>query len=295
MARHLPDEILQKVRRIEISTRKIVTDIMTGQYKSQFKGHGMQFSEHRQYMPGDDVRHMDWKVSARTREPLIKKYEEERELTVLLLVDISGSEQFGSSRKLKSEIAAEIGGMLAYAAIHTGDRVGAVLFAGEVEKIVPPKKGRSHVLRIVTDLLNHEPKTRGTSYSTAFDAAGRLLKHAGVVFILSDFIGGGYEVALRRLARRHDVVAIHLQDQRESGVPNVGTLCLEDPETGEIYFVDSSSYSFTQWLKSFRRTQDESVSGLLKSGRVEELPINTEQDYGEAVVRFFRARNGRRR
>src|SRR3954454_1884890 len=158
----LPDEILKKVRLIEITTRKMVDDVMSGSYRSSFKGQGVQFSDHRVYQPGDDVRHIDWKVSARSREPLIKKYEEERELTVFLVVDVSGSEGFGSSSKLKSEMAAEIAGMLAYAAIHTGDKVGVLLFGGEVEKIIPPKKGKQHILRVIRDILTFRAKTKGT-------------------------------------------------------------------------------------------------------------------------------------
>src|SRR6185295_13045743 len=159
--RMLPEELLRKVRQIEITTRKMVSDVMSGSYRSHFKGHGVQFSEHRLYVPGDDVRHIDWKVTARTRDPLIKKFEEERELTVFLVVDVSGSGSFGSDAKLKSEIAAEVGGMLAYAAIHTGDKVGVLLFAGEVECIIPPKKGRQHVLRIIRDILASVQKPGG--------------------------------------------------------------------------------------------------------------------------------------
>src|SRR3954467_6012417 len=163
----LPDELIRKVRRIEITTRKMVDDVMSGSYRSSFKGQGVQFSEHRVYLPGDDIRHIDWKVSARSREPLIKKYEEERELTVFLVVDVSGSENFGSFKKLKSEMAAEIAGMLAYAAIHTGDKVGVLLFAGQVEKIIPPKKGKQHILRVIRDILTFRSKTRGTDLKGA--------------------------------------------------------------------------------------------------------------------------------
>ena len=212
----LPEDLLRRVRQIEITTRKMVDDVMSGSYRSTFKGHGVQFSEHRLYVPGDDVRHIDWKVSARSRDPLIKKYEEERELTVLLVVDVSGSEAFSSARKLKSEVAAEIAGMLAYAASHTGDKVGVMLFAGEVEKIIRPKKGRQHILRIIRDMLAYRPTTRGTDLAGALDGAGRMMKHAGVVFVLSDFLAEGYELPLKRLARRHDVIAVNVGDERES-------------------------------------------------------------------------------
>ena len=230
----LPEELLRKVRRIEITTRKMVDDVMSGQYRSQFKGQGMQFSEHRLYVAGDDIRHIDWKVSARTRDPMIKKYEEERELTVFLVVDVSGSKNFGSIEKLKSEAAAEIAGMLAYAAMHTGDKVGALLFGGEVEMIIPPKKGKQHILAHhprYSDVIRQ--KRKGTDLKGALEAAGRIMKHSGVVFVISDFIAQGYETALRRLARRHDVMAISVADPRERDVPAVGQLLLVDPETGK--------------------------------------------------------------
>ena len=291
----LPDELLKKVRRIEITTRKMVNDVMSGRYRSHFKGHGVQFSEHRLYVPGDDVRHIDWKVSARSRDPVIKKYEEERELTVFLVVDVSGSEAFGSTRKLKSEIAAEIAGMIAYAATHTGDKVGVLLFAGEVEKLVKPKKGRQHVLRIIRDLLSHEPKSRGTNLAGALEAAGRVMKHSGIIFIISDFIAENYELPLKRLARRHDVVAVCVEDQRESEIPDVGYVHFADPETGVERFVNTGSYQFKKWLKDYRTSHETDIQTALKGGRIEQLRIQTKDDHAEAVVRFFRARSKHRR
>ncbi|MCM2323345.1 MAG: DUF58 domain-containing protein [Oligoflexia bacterium] len=290
----LPEELLRKVRLIEITTRKMVDDVMSGQYRSQFKGQGMQFSEHRLYVPGDDIRHIDWKVTARTRDAMTKKYEEERELTVFLVVDVSGSNFFGSSRKLKAEAAAELAGMLAWAAIHTGDKVGLLLFAGEVEKIVPPKKGKQHILRIIREVLAFRPRSRGTDLKGALEAAGRVMKHSGVVFVISDFFAAGYDIALKRLARGHDVVAIGVGDERESKVPEVGRVLLHDPESGEERAVDTSSYLFKQWLSEFR-LEHESGKAVFKGGQVEFLPVLTKEDYGEAVVRFFRARARKRR
>src|SRR6478672_9943959 len=184
----LSEELRKKVRLIEIQNRKVIDNVLTGQYRSHFKVHGVQFSEHRLYVPGDDIRHINWNVSARTRDPLVKKFEEERELSVFLVVDLSKSESFSSSTKLKSEVAAEIAGMLAYAASHTGDKVGVMLFAGEVEKIIRPKKGRQHILRIIRDMLAYRSTTKGTDLAGALDGAGRIMKHAGVVFVLSDFL-----------------------------------------------------------------------------------------------------------
>ena len=291
----LPEELLKKVRLIEITTRKLVSDVMSGQYRSHFKGHGVTFSEHRVYVPGDDIRHIDWKVSARSRDPLVKKYEEERELTVFLVVDVSGSEAFGSSKKLKSEVAAELASMLAHAAIHTGDRVGVLLFAGEVEKVIPPKKGRQHILRIIRDLLSFQPKSGGTDLAGALDAAGRIMKHSGVVFVISDFIAENYDLSLRRLSRKHDVVAISVQDERESAMPDVGRILFSNPETGEEMLVNTGSYAFRTWFNNYQLKQAAATKTALKGGRIEVLNISTKEDYGEAVVRFFRARSRRRR
>lgn len=291
----LSEDLLRKVRLIEISTRKVVNDVLSGQYKSHFKGHGVQFSEHRLYVPGDDVRHINWNVSARTRDPLVKKFDEERELSVFLVVDASASKAFGSDSKLKSEVAAEIGGMLAYAATHTGDKVGALFFAGEVEHIVPPKKGRQHILRLIRDLLVYTPKTQGTNLAAALESTARIMKHGGIVFIISDFLSEGYELPLRRLAKKHDVVAVVIQDERETQIPDVGQILMQDPETGEECFVDTSSYAFKKWFKDYRNQFETNLLTVLKNSQIENLKILTKEDYGEAVVRFFRARSRKRR
>jgi len=290
----LPAEILARVRQIEIITRKRVDDVMTGQYKSHFKGQGVTFSEHRQYMPGDDIRHLDWKVSARTRDPMIKKFEEERELTVLLVVDISGSQAFGSSEKLKSEVAAEVAGMISYAAIHGGDKVGALLFAGDVELILPPRKGRSHLQRVIREILVHEAKTPGTNLTQALQSASRILKHASIVFVISDFMAEGYEIALRQLARKHDVVALNLSDRREDLVPDLGWVYFQDPETGEEVGVDTGGYEFKRWLEQTREEQETDRRTAFKGGGIDELRIQTHEDYVQAIVKFFRLRALRR-
>ncbi len=290
----LPEELLKKVKKIELTTRRIVTDMMGGQYRSLFKGHGVQFSEHRVYVAGDDIRHIDWKVSARTREPLVKKYEEERELTVLLVVDVSSSEYFSSKGKLKNEICAELGGMLAYAANQTGDRVGALLFADQVEKLIVPKKGKSHVLRIIRDLLSFEPATSGTNLERALESARRVLKHSGVVFVISDFIDEGYENALRRLGKEHDVVAIWIQDPREKELPTTGSMVFVDPESGQRNLVELGSYGFKKWFNDFNRSYQGQTQRNLVSAQVQILKVSTQEDYGEALVRFFKTRSRRR-
>ena len=291
----LPEELIHRVRHIEITTRKMVDDLMGGSYRSNFKGSGVSFSEHRQYVAGDDVRHIDWKVSARSREPLIKRYEEERELTVFLVVDVSGSGEFGTGSKLKSEVAAEIGGMLAYAAAHAGDKVGVLLFSGKVEKIIPPKRGRQHILRIIRDILSFKPKSQGTALRGALEATHRIMKHTGVVFVISDFLADGYDVALRRLARKHDVIAISIGDERETEIPNVGQILLADPESGEERLVDTGSYQFKKWMKDFQTAHETDTQSAFRSGKVELLQVKTKDDYGAAVVRFFGARARRRR
>lgn len=273
----------------------MVSEVMSGQYRTQFRGQGMTFSEHRVYMPGDDVRHIDWKVSARTRDPMIKKYEEERELTVFLVVDISGSGLFGSSRKLKSEATAEIGGMLAYAAAHAGDKVGVLLFSGQVEKIIPPKKGRQHILRIIREILTRRPESPGTNLRGALDAAGKIMKHSGIVFVLSDFIADDYEFSLKKLARKHDVTAISVGDRRESKIPEVGQILFVNPESGEENLIDTGSYAFKKWFDEYQSSLDKKTREILRSGRVELLRILTQEDYAEAVVRFFRKRAKKKR
>jgi uncharacterized protein (DUF58 family) len=287
----LSDELLRKVRLIEITTRKLVDDMMAGQYRSHFKGHGVQFSEHRVYYHGDDVRHIDWKVSARSRDLLVKKFEEERELTVFLVVDVSGSEHFGSGKKLKSEVAAEIAGMLAYAAVHTGDKVGVLLFAGDVELIIQPRKGKQHILRLIRDILVHKPKTRGTNLAKALESTHHIMKHGGVVFVISDFIAENYELQLRRLGRKHDVVAINISDQREVKVPDTGYVLFYDPETQEEKYIDTSSYAFKKWHKDFLTVHETDLKTAFKSGKIEMLSINTSENFGDAVVRFFRTRS----
>ncbi len=297
----LPQELSHKVRLIEITTRKVVTDVLSGQYRSQFKGQGVQFSEHRPYVPGDDVRHINWNVSARTREPLVKKFDEERQLTVFLVIDVSGSQRFGSSTHLKSEVVAEVGGMLAYAASHTGDRVGVLLFADQIEHIIPPQKGRHHVLRIIRNLLTYQPKhsppqkNPQNPLTTALDAAGRIMKQRGVVFVISDFIEGAYETALKRLARKHDVIAIAITDEREKSLPKIGKILVFNPETGQEAILDTSSATVQKWIQDFDQQRNKTLELVSKSSHIQVLKILTQENYGDAVVRFFRTRAHRKR
>ncbi len=293
----LSEEVRRKVRLIEFTTRKMVDDALSGSYKSRFKGQGVQFSEHRLYMAGDDVRHIDWKVSARSRDPVIKKFEEERELNVLILVDVSGSKRFGSHAKLKSEVAAEIAGLLSYAAVHTGDKVGLLLFSEKVEKILPPKKGRSHIQRIINEVLSFEPKYQGTKLSLAFDSANRILKHSGVIFILSDFLDKDYEISLKRLAKKHDVTALTITDPREHNLPNVGSLTFWDAEAGAEVFVDTGSFRFRQWFEEMTKGRAQNFTASMKNSGVDQLTVSSHENYIDLVVKFFqkKLKRGNRR
>jgi uncharacterized protein (DUF58 family) len=285
---------IKKIRQLEFITRRLMDDMMTGGYRSAFRGQGVQFSEHRIYFAGDDVRHIDWKVSARSRDILVKKFEEERELTVLLLVDASASQFFGSQTRLKSDASIEIAGMLAFAAALGGDKVGLVIFSSEVEKVIPPRKGKAHVSRLLKELMEHRPRQSGTRLAVGLDAAGRVMSHQGIVVVVSDFLAEGYDASLRRLARRHDVVAVQVQDQVEKQMPAVGFLHVIDPETGAQRVVETGSYLFKRWLAEFMAGHAGARDSALKSGRVEHLLVDAAQDMSDALVRFFRARAARR-
>ncbi|MBC7385933.1 MAG: DUF58 domain-containing protein [Cryobacterium sp.] len=291
----LPEELRKKVKLIEITTKRVIDDVMSGSYRSHFKGQGMQFAEHRVYVAGDDVRHIDWKVSARTKEPLVKKFEEERELNVLFVVDFSASGTFGSKSSTKGEASAEIAALLATAAERIGDKTGLILFAGQVEKRVPPKRGKSHLLRIVRDILGTVPKTKGTNLTGALEIAARIMKHQGIVFVISDFMAENYETALKRLARKNEVVAVRVRDGHEWTLPNVGAIAIVDPETGEEGVLDPRSQKFKAWFEKMRRGNDERFKQACRGAGIEVLPVDTREDHVQAVVRFFQARNRIRR
>lgn len=291
----LSEELRKKVKQIEVTTKRVIDDVLSGGYRSHFKGQGMQFSEHRVYVAGDDVRHIDWKVSARSKETLVKKFEEERELNVLFVVDFSGSGLFGSKKTTKTEASAEIAALLATAAEASGDKTGLILFAGEIEKRVAPKKGRSHLLRIVRDILEAEPKSKGTNLKGALESAARVMKHQGIVFVISDFIAENYDTALKKLARKNEVVAIRVRDKHEWDIPNVGAIAVVDPETGEEGIVDPRSYRFRKWFDNYKKEVDARLKTALRGASVEELPIETREDHVQAVVRFFQARRRLRR
>lgn len=291
----LSPELLQKVRQIEIATHRWVDDALTGQYRSHFKGHGVTFSEHREYVPGDDVRHIDWRVSARSRDLLIRKYEEERELVVFLILDLSSSASFGSRTKLKSDVIAEVGALLSVAASRTGDKVGALLFDSEVRKSLPPRKGKMQVFRLLREVVGFSPRPGGTALAHALRSADRVMKQRGIVFILSDFIAQGYELELRRLVARHDVVLIDVRDPAEAKLPDRGEVLVQDPETGREAWLNLSSPSLQKmWIQEMGKAEERKAE-IAKRVGVDVLKISSTEDYAQAVVAFFRKRSRTRR
>jgi uncharacterized protein (DUF58 family) len=284
------EEILKKVKRIEITTKKLMDEFMSGGYKSHFKGQGVQFSEHRTYAPGDDIRHLDWKVSARSKEPLIKKYEEERELSVFIIADFSASQEFGSTSITKRELVTQIGSMIAYAANLSGDKIGVLFVTNQVKKTIIPKKGKNHVLRIIHDFLSFPVETGGTDLKGAFEEARRVLKHSGIVFVISDFQAENYDRNLKQLSRKNDVVAIRIEDPLERKLPFDGRFEIEHPETGKRIEIQSGSSTFRKSIEDWNKNFTEKSKQALDFSGVETLTIRTNDDYTEALVHFFKRR-----
>ncbi len=289
----IPKEILKKIRRIQIYTGRAVNDILAGQYRSVFKGRGMEFSEVREYQAGDDVRFIDWNVTARMGRPFVKQFSEEREMTVMLLVDASGSGRFGSSEQTKNDIAAEIAALIAFSAIRNNDKVGLIIFTDRVEKFVAPKKGRSHVLRVIREILYFEPTGKKTDISSAVEYLMRITTRRTVSFLISDFIAEGYEKKLRAANCRHDLIALRIADPRELKLPNVGLVELEDPETGERIMVNTRSDSLRKKFEKLSARRREEQKKMFRSMNVDSVDIRTDASYVEPLVRFFRMREKR--
>ena len=286
----LPREILKKVKRIEIRTRGLVDSFFGGEYHSSFKGRGMTFSEVREYQPGDDVRLIDWNVTARSGNPFIKVFEEERELTVFLLVDISSSGAFGSENYLKKTVGAEIASVLGFSAIKNNDKVGLILFSNDIVKYIPPKKGKSHVLRVIRELLYTNSEGRGTSIGNALDFVMKVSKRKSVVFLLSDFIDENYWDSLKIVNRKHDFVGIKISDPFEVNFPNVGMLKAEDPETGSVFWIDTSNYSDLKNMNDSNRKKVDSFLKRTKKSGIDIVSISTSTDYIEPLMKFFKKR-----
>ncbi len=286
----IPKELFAKIRRIEIRTKGLVNNVFGGEYNSAFKGRGISFSEVRPYQVGDDIRSIDWNVTARTGDAYVKIFEEEREQTVVLLVDISGSGDFASRHKFKREIAAEICAILGFSAIKNNDKVGLVLFSDEAELFVPPKSGRRHVLRLIRDLFAHEPSSAGTDIGHALEFVLHMLRRRSIVLIVSDFFDEGYERPLRLVSRKHDTVAIHLQDAREHALPAMGLVDLTDPETGRTRAIDTGSRRVRRAFEARARALRERTQRNLSRAGVDRVSVICGEDYIEPLVRFFRHR-----
>ncbi len=289
----IPKELAKKIRLIQIHTSKAVNDVLAGEYHSVFKGRGMEFDEVREYAPGDDIRTIDWNVTARTGHPYVKRFVEERELTVLFVVDLSASGSFGTREKLKNEVAAELCALLAFSAIKNNDKVGLLVFTDQVELYIPPKKGVSHVLRVIRDLLNAQPSRSRTDITQALDFLGRVTHRRAVVFLVSDFQAAGYEKRLRIAARRHDLIAVSLSDPREAALPAAGLIELEDAETGESVVVDSSNAAVRRSYEALTRARCDTLAASLRSMGVDQIPVVTGEDYVLDLLKFFRVRERR--
>ena len=291
----IPGDISKKIRYIQIYTSKAVNDMLAGEYHSVFKGRGMEFDEVREYRSGDEIRSIDWNVTARMGEPYVKRFVEERELTVIFMVDLSASGTFGSVYKLKNEISAELCALLAFSAIKNNDKVGLIIFTDQVEMFIPPAKGTTHVLRLIRELLEFSPGRSETDIGVGIEYLARVTSRKAVVFLVSDFIGEGYEHQLRVIGKRHDLVAVSVSDPRELNIPNVGLVELEDAETGDIVLLDTASKSVRKKYEKQCLERRGRLREMLRSMDIDHVEIVSDQDYLVELVKFFRTRERRLR
>ena len=288
-------EVLRQVKLLELQTRGLVNSLFTGEYRSVFKGQGMEFAEVREYQAGDEVRSIDWNVTARMGRPFVKRYIEERELTVMLAVDLSGSERFGTRGRFKSELASELAAVLAMSAIRNNDRVGAVLFTDRIEHVVPPRKGRRHALRLMRDLLVWEPEGTKTDLPAALEFTGKMVAHKSIIFVVSDFQAPDLEHPLKLLAQRHDVIAVTVDDPSERTLPDIGLARFIDPETGDTIDIDTSDADVRRKFGEAVEEEINSRRRLLRRLAIDEVPVHTDGSIVEPLIRFFRARETRAR
>lgn len=286
----LPPEVLKKVKLLEINTRKLVTNLFAGEYHTAFKGQGMTFADFREYVPGDDVRTISWPLTARTGKTFIKTFEEERELTLILAVDVSGSSDFGTGAYFKGEVMTHMAALLAYSAVRNNDQVGLLLFSNQVEHFVPPKKGRGHIHRLMRDLYYFKPKSNRTQISSALSYLQGVLKKKASVFIFSDFMDEGYDRALRLLGQKHDVVACVVNDASEYELPDMGVVEVQDAETGDIMTLDTSSAAFREEYKRSRLQQKEQRDRLLRLSQVDRIDVSSSEDFVNPLISFFKKR-----
>ncbi len=286
-------DILKKIQHIQIHTRRLVNEAFVGEYHSVFKGRGMEFEEVREYQPGDEIRTIDWNVTARMGRPFIKRFVEERELTVMLIADVSASGNFGSVKHLKNEVATEICSMITLSAVKNNDKVGLIMFTDKIEKFIPPKKGTKHVLRVIRELMCSNPTGKGTDVSIALEYLNKICSRRSISFIVSDFITRDYEHALRIANKKHDVIAVTITDPREQELPNVGLIELRDAESDEIILVDTANPLARKEFNALYNRQKQERSRLFRSMGVDEIIINTNKNYVEPIIRFFRMREKR--
>lgn len=283
-------ELLKKVRLIEIKTRGLSRNIFAGEYHSAFKGRGMAFAEVREYQPGDDVRTIDWKVTARLNHPYIKVFQEEREMTLMLLIDVSGSEHFGSRQRLKQQLITEISAVLAFSAIQNNDKIGVIFFTDKMEKFIPPKKGKSHVLRIIRELIDFKPENKGTDIGVALDYFMNVIKKRCTAFLISDFIGQGYQNPMKAARSKHDLIAMKIYDPGEAELPKVGLLKLRDAETGKEVWVDTGMKKVRTEYKANWLKADGELRDFLRKNGVDYVKLRTDQAYVKPLMNFFKSR-----
>lgn len=283
-------ELIKKVRKIEIKTKGLSNQIFSGEYHSAFKGRGMAFSEVREYAIGDEIRTIDWNVTARFNEPFVKVFEEERELTVMLLVDVSASEMFGTRNQLKRETITELCAVLAFSAVSNNDRIGMIMFSDEIEMFIPPKKGKSHILRIIRELINYEPKSGGTNISEALKYFSKMVKKKSIAFVLSDFIGDDFSDAIKIASRKHDVVALKVRDKAEYELPNIGVAQFKDLETGESNWINTSSKKVRNNYKLQAQEKDKAITQLFRRSKTDYAEIFTDEGYIKPLMNLFNNR-----
>lgn len=283
-------ELIKKVRRIEIKTRGISQHIFAGEYHSMFKGKGMAFSEVREYQYGDDIRNIDWNVTARFNHPFIKVFEEERELTVMLLIDVSGSREFGSGKMFKKNLITEIAAVLAFSAIQNNDKIGVILFSSKIEMFIPPKKGRQHILRIIRELIEFTPQESGTNISGGLRYFSNIIKKRSVAFLISDFMDDNFEEAIKIAAKKHDLIALHISDKRESELPDVGMIHFQDAETGQQTWIDSSSKKVREIYRANYKLKEQKLNEILLKHGVDCAKLDTQNDYIKPLIALFRKR-----
>ncbi len=282
--------LIKKVRKIEIKSRGLSTQIFSGEYHSKFKGRGMAFSEVREYQAGDDIRTIDWNVTARFSHPFVKVFEEEREMTVMLIVDVSASENFGTRKQLKQDLLTELCAVLAFSAMQNNDKIGVIFFSDKVEKFVPPQKGRTHVLRIIRELIEFKPQHKGTDIAHALRYFNNMIKKRCTAFLISDFVDDNFNDALKIACRKHDLVAIRLFDEREKELPNVGLLKIQDSETGKSIWVDSGSAEFRKFYKSEALLREENILTTFRKNGVDHTSIATHENYVKPLIDLFKRR-----